>query len=152
MHKDDVEKEYNESIAEIQSQYANGYSSYYSSVDAFAIDYLGLESKADWKAEVRKNAEDAIKQKLAFYYIVREENLVPSDEEYDKIYNEIFEDHLKTYLDYYEITEDSEDYETKLEAAKTAIKSQFADSYWFELVIYDYAMDILIDNANVTKE
>ena len=48
--------------------------------------------------------------------------------------------------------EDSEDYETKLEAAKTAIKSQFADSYWFELVIYDYAMDILIDNANVTKE
>ena len=150
--EDDVEKEYNESLAEIQSQYANGYSSYYSSVDAFAIDYLGLESKADWKAEVRKNAEDAIKQKLAFYYIVREEKLIPSDEEYDKLYNEIFDDHLKTYLDYYKITEDSEDYETKLEAAKTAIKSQFADSYWFELVIYDYAMDILIDNANVTKE
>ena len=148
----DVEKEYNESIAEIQSQYANGYSSYYSSVDAFARDYLGLDSKADWQAAVRKNAEDAIKQKLAFYYIIREENLVPSGEEYSKIYDRMFGEYLQSYLDYYKITEDSEDYEAKVESAKAAIEAQFDDSYWFELVVYDYAMKVLIGNANVINE
>lgn len=144
----EVEEQYNSEIAEINSLYASGYSSYYSSVDYFALAYLGLESGSDWKKAVRDNAETAIKQKLAFYYIIREENLIPEGEEYDAIYEEIFDEHLQTYLDYYKITEDSEDYETKLEDAKNTVKGQFDDDYWFELVVYDYAIEKLIANAN----
>ncbi len=146
----DVEKEYNESISEITSTYNSGYSSYYSTIDAFAIAYLGLDSKADWKATVRENAEQAIKQKLVFYYILREEDLVPKGEDYDKIYKVIFDEHVQSYLDYYKITADSENYEEKLAEAKTYVESQFTSTYWFELVAYDYLMKEMIANADVT--
>ena len=144
----EVNAKYNEDLSEINSMYAS-YSSYYSSLDAFARDYLGLDSKADWKATLRSNAETTVKQKLAFYCIVRQENMIPSDAEYTEIYNRLFDEYLQSYLEYYKITEDSENYETKVEEAKSTIKAQFADSYWFELVVYDYAIDKLVDNATV---
>ena len=144
----EVNAKYNEDLAEISSMYAS-YSSYYSSLDVFAREYLGLDSKADWQATLRSQAETAVKQKLAFYCIVRQENMIPSDAEYTEIYNRLFDEYLQSYLEYYKITEDSENYETKVEEAKSTIKAQFADSYWFELVVYDYAIDKLVDNATV---
>ena len=75
--------------------------------------------------------------------------MIPSDAEYTEIYNRLFDEYLQSYLEYYKITEDSENYETKVEEAKSTIKAQFADSYWFELVVYDYAIDKLVDNATV---
>lgn len=149
----EVDSYYQASIDEINATYASGYySSTYGTVDAFARAYLGLNSNADWKAVVRTSAEESIKQKLAFYYIVREENYVPSDAEYQKIYDEIFGEHLDTYLEYYGITEESEDYETKLEEAKNAVKNQFASSYWDELVLYEYAIEKMVANANIIKK
>lgn len=144
----EVNAKYNEELSEITSMYAS-YSSYYNSLDAFAREYLGLDSKADWQAKLRENAETTIKQKLAFYCIVRQENLLPSDEQYNAIYDRVFGEYLQSYLDYYKITEDSENYAEKVEEAKETVKAQFADSYWYELVIYDYAIDQLIDNATV---
>jgi len=144
----EVNAKYNEDLDEINSMYAS-YSSYYNSLDVFAREYLGLDSKADWKAKLRENAEIAIKQKLAFYYIVRTAELIPSDEEYNAIYDRLFGEHLQSYLDYYKITEDSDNYEEKVEEAKSTVKSQFTDSYWYELTIYDYAIEQLIDNATV---
>lgn len=145
----EIEAKYNANIEEINNTFANGYSSYYSSVDAFARAYLGLDSTADWKKTVRENAESAIKQKIVFYYILREEKLSPTGEDYDKIYNVIFEEHLQSYLDYYKITESTENYDALVEEAKTAVKAQFGESYWFELVAYDYMMKEMIANANV---
>ena len=75
--------------------------------------------------------------------------MIPSDEKYNEIYDRLFGEYLQSYLDYYKITEDSENYATKVEEAKATVKAQFADSYWFELVVYEYAIDQLIDNATV---
>ena len=145
----EIEAKYNDSVEEINNTFANGYSSYYSSVDAFARAYLGLDSTADWKKVVRENAESAIKQKIVFYYILRKENLAPKGEDYDKIYNELFEEHLQSYLDYYEITESTENYEALVDEGRKAIKNEFGESYWFELVAYDYFMKHMIANANI---
>ena len=144
----EVNAKYNEDLAQISSIYAS-YSSYYSSLDVFAREYLGLDSKADWQATLRSQAETAVKQKLAFYCIIRQENMLPSDNEYNEIYNRFFDEYLQSYLEYYKITEDSENYEAEVEEAKETIKSQFTDSYWFELIAYDYAIDKLIDNATI---
>ena len=145
----EVNAQYNENLSEITSMYSSGYSSYYNSIDAFAREYLGLTASADWKATLRENAEISVKQKLAFYYIIRTENLIPEGDEYTAIYDKLFDEYLQSYLEYYSITEGSEDYETKLAEAKETIKTQFSDSYWFELVAYDYAIDKLVDNATV---
>ena len=146
----EVNSIYQSSLSEIVSTYQSGYSNYYSSIDAFARAYLGLGSTADWKATILKDAEDSIKQKLAFYYIVRAEKYIPTDAEYEEFYQAAFDEHLQSYLDYYKITEDSENYEQKLATAKDTIKSQFSDDYWYEIVLYDYAMEKLIQLADVT--
>lgn len=145
----DVEIAYNNYVAEIQSTFANGYSSYYNSLDAFARAYLNLDSTADWKAKLRSDAEYSVKQKLAFYYIIREADLVPSDEEYQEIYDRIFGEYLQEYLDYYKITKDDPNYDLKVETATKEILSQYGEGYWRESVMYEFAIDDLVDRANV---
>lgn len=145
----EVESAYNSYISEIQTTYASGYSNYYSSLDEFARAYLELGSGADWKAKLREDAEYSIKQKLAFYYIIREENFVPNDAEYQAIYDELFGEYLQEYLDYYGYTEDSDNYELKVEIATKEILSTYGESYWRESVYYEFAIDKILDRANL---
>ena len=147
--EDEVTSAYNSYVNEIQNSYVNGYSTSYASVDEFARAYLSLSAGEDWKAVLRSDAEYSIKQKLAFYYIIRVEDLVPGDEDYQRLYDELLGEQIQAYLDYYGITEESENYELKVETAKNEILSQYGESYWRESVIYEYAIDYLIDRANV---
>ena len=145
----EVESAYNSYVSEIQYTYANGYSSYYSSLDEFARAYLELSSGADWKATLRQDAEYSIKQKLAFYYIIREEKFIPNDAQYQELYDELFGEYLQEYLDYYGITEESDNYELKLDTAKKEILSTYGESYWRESVYYEFAIYKILDRANL---
>ena len=144
----EVEDYYNQYVANIESAYQN-YTSYYSSLDAFARAYLELGSNADWKATLRKDAEDSVKQRLIFYYIVDVENLNPTDAEYKELYDYIFEQHLQSYLEYYGITESSENYELKLETGKQIVLQEYGQEYFDELVLYDYVMEKIISWAKL---
>ena len=147
----ELDKHVNSAISDLTALFEGGYGSYYNNdFDAFARAYLELSSNADWRAQLRKDAEASVKQRLVFYYIVREENIKPSDAEYNAIYDKVFAEHLQDYLDYYKITEDSEGYAEKLETAKETIKNTYGDSYWSELVIYEYAMEKIVSFANVS--
>ena len=142
---------YNSVISDLTALFDSGYGTYYNNdFDAFARAYLDLSSTADWKAEIRNEAEISVKQRLVFYYIVREANITPTEEEYNAIYEEAFAEHLQEYLDYYKITEDLEDYETELANAKNAVKESYSDKYWEEYVIYEYAMAKIIASADVS--
>ena len=142
---------YNSVLSDLTALFDSGYGTYYNNdFDAFARAYLDLSSTADWKAEIRNEAEISVKQRLVFYYIVREANITPTEEEYNAIYEEAFAEHLQEYLDYYKITEDLEDYETELAKAKDAVKESYSDKYWDELVIYEYAMAEIIASADVS--
>ena len=140
---------YNNYVAEIESTYASGYSSYYGSLDEFARAYLELPTGADWKATLRKDAEYSLKQKLVFYTVIRAENLLPNDEEYQALYDKLFDEYLQEYLDYYGITEESDNYELKVETATKEILATYGESYWRESVYYEFAIDAILDRANV---
>ena len=142
----EVESYYQSYYDNINSMYAS-YSSYYSSLDAFARDYLGLGSNADWQATLRQNAETSVKQRLIFYYILRTENLFPSDAEYDAIYKVIFDEHLQSYLEYYNITEADENYNAKVETGRQVVLADYGEEYFYELVIYDYVIDKIVSWA-----
>ena len=146
----ELDKYYDSAVSDITDLFESGYSSYYNNdFDAFARAYLDLSSTGDWQATLRKEAETSVKQRLLFYYIVREANLTPTEAEYNAVYEEVFAEHLQEYLDYYNITEDLEDYETELEKAKSVVKETYGDSYWDELIIYEYAMEKIVDLADV---
>ena len=145
----EVQNAYNNYVAEIESTYASGYSNYYGSLDEFARAYLDLATGADWKATLREDAEYSLKQKLVFYTVIRAEKLLPNDEEYKALYDELFGEYLQEYLDYYGITEESDNYELKVETATKEILSTYGESYWRESVYYEFAIDAILDRANV---
>lgn len=147
--ENEVERYYNNSLSQLESDFSN-YTDYYNNdFNAFARASLGLTSGADWRAQLRYNAEESVKQRLVFYYIVKTEKLQPTEEEYNALYEVIFAEHLQDYLDYYEITESTPNYQSLLEAAKKTVKETYGEEYWEELVLYDYAMDVIISRANV---
>ena len=149
----EVTKYYNMAVADLEELFNSGYGTYYNNdFDAFARSYLELSSTGDWKATLRKDAEQSVQRRLAFYYIVREEELYPSEEEYNRIYKQIFADSVQEYLDYYGITENSADYEARLEEAKNAITESYDENYWDESVLYEYVIAEMLDRANVSYE
>lgn len=152
----DVQSYYDDYIEEINAYYVNyqnnyGSSSQFSSIDQFAIQYMGLESGADWKARVREDAELSVKQKLIFHYIIREEGFIPPDAELDKIADRLYNEYLESYLEYYGIKQSDSDYASKLATAKEAIDAQFGRSYWEDNAIYEYGMEKIRGYAKVTN-
>ena len=96
--KREVDKLYEEYYLQLQTEYMNGYNAYvYPSFAAFAEAYLGLAKGENWQNYIRERAESVIIEKIIFYYIIRKEGLVPSEAEYNEIYNAS----VAEYLDYF---------------------------------------------------
>ena len=148
----EVDKVYDNMYAQLVALFDSQASStvYANDFDGFACAFLELATGADWKAYLREDAEEAIKEKLIFYYIVQKENLKPSEEDYNAIYEVVFADHLQDYLDYYKITPDTENYEKELEKGKKEVLTTYGEAYFHEIVMYDYVMNEIISRANVT--
>ena len=88
---------YSASVENYYNQYAEERG--YSSVDAAAIDYLELESGADWQAYLKGVTESEIHKDLVLYYIIRKEGFIPTDKEYDEEYNELLSGYVEYYLE-----------------------------------------------------
>ena len=96
---------YNSYYDEISNGYAQYESyGYFSSLDDYAAYHLSqqygktLSAGESWKDYIRGMAESDVTQKLIFYYIIREENLIPSDAEYKKIYDRLYDELLDELL------------------------------------------------------
>ena len=78
-------------------EYLMSYYSYmgyaFDTLDEFAIAYLGLEKGADWKAEIKKDAENAVIQTLLTHYIADKCNLGVTAAQY--------EEEIQKNIDYY---------------------------------------------------
>ena len=137
---------------EIYSYY-NTYSSYYSSFDQAARDYLQIGSTADWKAALLKNAEQAVADKLTFNYIMKAEGLTPDAATIERLYNEMLQEMIDAYLTQYGI--DREDYETEeeynkeVEKYRDLILTNYGEDYILENVQYEYVMKTLRNYATL---
>ena len=140
----DIRDYYDNYYNEIQTQYSS-YSSYYDSFDAFAREYLGLSAKADWDAELKKMAENSVKQKLVFYSIIRENGYIISDEELDERYREMADEYFESYLKSVGCSRDKYDSDEKYEKAKAdhrkTYDGYYNKEYFSETIIYEYGFD-----------
>ena len=109
----------------------------YKTFDEFAPIYLGLGAGGDWKAEVYKQSESFIKERMVMFYILRAENLLPSEEELmaerDEIFREYLDDAIKQYLDYYGKTREDytdEEYEEVVEECRDIVFFNFEENYF----------------------
>ena len=137
---------------EIYSYY-NTYSSYYSSFDQAARDYLQIGSTADWKAALLKNAEQAVADKLTFNYIMKAEGLTPDAATIERLYNEMLQEMIDAYLTQYGINredyETEEEYNKEVEKYRDLILTNYGEDYILENVQYEYVMKTLRNYATL---
>lgn len=154
--KNQVDDVYYEYYEEIEGAYKS-YSQYYSSVDEFAAAYLNITDGTDWKEYVRERAEGVVTEKLIFYYIIREENLLPTDAEYEARYSE----NVQEYLDYYTeniykdellALKNEQDRQKRIAEIKAEMMNYYGEEYFSEMVYYEYSLDAFIALPAVVKK
>lgn len=155
--KNQVNDVYYQYYNEIQSAYSNYYSSLYSTVDEFAAAYLGIIDGTSWKVYIQAKAEEVVTEKLIFYYIIRKENFVPSESEYEARYNEL----VLEYLDYYieniyneELVgiKDEAEREKRIGEIKAEMLDYYGEDYFVEMVYYEFSLDDFISLPTVVKK
>ena len=148
---DDIIEQYNSSGGYVydyaQSKYVTC-----SSVDEFAPIYLRLSSGADWKAEVYKQSQGFIKERMVMFYILRAENLLPTDEELyaerDAIYQEYLDEAIKQYFDYDGKTREDytdEEYEKIVEKCEQIVYFNFEENYFIIRAYYNILAETAVN-------
>lgn len=140
---------YNEIMAEFDSLYES-YSKYYS-YDELARLYFGVSAGTDWKPEVRKFAEDQIKQELIFYHIMDVEGLDPTAEEYEELFDKYLEKALAdnnitigNFSTEHEYLEHKKQYKAKLLETK-------GEDYFRETLYFSVGYDAIMEYANLVE-
>ena len=141
---------YTADVAEIElvwSQYKDSYPDF----DDFACAYLSLGSGADWRESLMENARSEVKEKLIFYYIIKEEGLLVPESEYEELFDKMFSE----YVDYYLEGKTLEDYKSEEEYKKArldaeeAVLDYYGEQFFVDQVYYQYALDKVLDFAMV---
>ena len=124
----------------------------YSTLDAFATAYLGVSTSMTWREMVYQAAQRFVKEKLIIYYIVKAENLVPTDAEfkveYDKIVQEYVDDYVYQYM-YFEGKEredyTDDEYEELLNQCRNTVISYYGEDVLACNVYYRLLMNSAIE-------
>ena len=160
----EIDAFYNSYYNEINSaynQYINTYGQSSATLDAFAPSYISytygktLGNDETWKDYITEMAKSDVKQKLTFYYIIRQENLIPSDAEYkeisERLYNELFEE-LKEKNAYQFEGLEGKEYDEKIAELKQFIDDNYGEEYLKERTYYYYGSRKLVELANVVRD
>ncbi len=140
---DDITAEFLSSGGKVYNNLTGSYNTY-DTFDAYATASLGLTStsKVTWQQQVRSEAEGFIKERLTLYYLIKAENLLPTDEEFNSTFaaveQEFIDEMVAQYL-YYAGTSESdyteEEYADVVEECKNMVYENF-DTDYFKLRTY----------------
>ena len=148
-----VNEYYEGCIRGLESAYEN-YKSVYSDIDAYARAVYGFGSGTSYEDYFEDEAKRAITEKLVFYYIIREENFIPSDSEFKEIREQLYNDILNYYLELHEeefSKLEGEEYEKELGVLKAEIDDYYGDAYFEENVYYYYGTRKMLALCSQTK-
>ncbi|MBQ8719791.1 MAG: hypothetical protein IJY65_02035 [Clostridia bacterium] len=147
-----VNEQYREYYDDLAAQYAS-YSSYYSTIEEFAVAYFGLEDK-DYEGYMKEQARAVVKEKLTFFYIARAEGLLPNAEELTAERDR----YIDEYVDYYvesdatydrEKFDSDEEYEAAIAELRENLISYYGMEYFDEVVYYERVVEELLSRATV---
>ena len=141
---------YTKDLEEIELLWQN-YRDEYPSLDAFVYAYFSMPMSTDWRAALKADAEAEVKEKLIFYYVIRKENLLPTEEKYRELFDAVFDEFVVYYMD----GKTAEDYDS-IDAynaaraeAEVAVMDYYGEDFFRHQVYYDYALDALLGFANL---
>ena len=116
-------------------EYYYSYYSYmygYESMDEFAVDYMGLEKGADWKAELTKQCRSMVQQSILIHAIAENEGL-------EEITDEEFQEELDYLVEYYEGKYTAE-----------YIRENVGDAAIKDNALFAKVQDFILERTNIT--
>ena len=146
--------EYYETYFNEVSYYYSLYTSYYSSIDAAAADYLSLSQSTDWRAYLKEKAENTTLEQLIFYYIIREEGYLPDKTDFKLMRDSIIGAHLQYHIELNreELEKlEGEAYDKRVAEIEAEMLDYYGDEYFDENVYYNYGMDMIIEKLVTVK-
>lgn len=163
----EVQKIYDDFVADYSAQFISnggqvynsmtGQSKTYDTFDAYIAAYLGLGSAVKWQDFLYAQSEITIKERMAVYHIAKTENLVLSDEEfekaYDQVFNEFLDEAVSQYLYYSGLDEDEmteQEREEMLEECRDMVNSNFDEDFLTLRVYYNILQDVIIEWSEVS--
>lgn len=149
--KNEVKKHFDDYYDELYARYES-YSYAYAGFDEFAVEALELEGNESWEDVLMADAESAVRDKLIFYYVIREEGLLPSEEEYNRLYNSAIEDHIVDYMDraYGDKDFTLEEYNATVANVRIIVLDYYGEEYFAENAYYTYAIERVLEFADIT--
>ena len=147
-----VESVYNDTYNWIYLVYANRYSTKFTSAEDFAAYYYGLADASLVPSYVVSLAEREVSEKLIFYYISRENGLLPTGDEFTSAYeaavDEQFEHYVNTSLKAELDALEGEAKEKRKAELRTEMIETLGEEYFAESVYYGVAFPIILDYRN----
>ena len=146
--------EYYETYFNEVSYYYSVYSSYYTSIDLAATDYLSIAQGTDWRAYLQEKAEKTALEELMFFYIIREEGFLPEKTEFNEMRESIINAHYEYHidLDAEELSKlEGDAYNARIAQIKAEVLEYYGDDYFDENVYYNYGMDKIIEKLVILK-
>ncbi len=143
----EVESYYNSEYSSAYNTYTY-YQSIYGSFDEFAKVYYRLSDGESWKEHITELAKETVRQKLIFHYILKNENLTPTGEEYERLYSQTVNDYLPPFIESHRSELDKcktdEEYNKKIEEIKKEVIEYYGDDFFKASVYYNTVMEKLI--------
>ena len=143
---------YDDYVAELTAQY-NAAADNYNSIEEYAMLHLELDRDANWLDYMRSLAERAVSEKIIFYYIIRNDKLLPNEKEYKELYDLTVAEYLEAFLKNVGCTKDKykteEEYNSAVESYKQSMFKVYSEEYFEENVIFLHAIEKLRGYANV---
>ena len=140
-------------VSDLESTYES-YKSSFSSIEEYARAAYGYSSEITYQDYFRTEAERAITEKLVFYYIIREEKLLPTESEFNTIKEALYNDILNYYLELHKdefMKFTDEEYAKELATLKDEISSYYGEEYFEENVYYYYGTRKMLDFCMMAK-
>lgn len=148
-----IEEEYMNDLNQKYATYSENYGASIGGLEAFANEYYGLDGSVTYQEYIHSQAEDVVKEKLIFYHILREENKLPTGEEYEALYEKAVQDALDYYISQSSYNKDSFESEEKYNEAVATLKqnilSYYGEDYFREQAYYEALMEYLIDSMTI---
>ena len=143
-----VSDSYTTSGGKITNSY--GSSTSYDTLDKYAVAYLGLQTGTNWKTYLISLAQDAVKERYIMFYILRAENLIPTDAEFDKkvteMTNTIVEEYVAYCLSYEGKTKDSfkteAEYQEYYDSCRKQVLANYDRDYFEESAYFEILMEL----------
>ena len=128
----------------------------YDSLSKYIPVYLGLSTGQNWQTYLKNMAEEAVKERMAMFYILRAENLLPTEAELNaeiaEIRQEYVDEYVVQYMEYEGKTRDDytdEEYNKIVKDAETSLFAYYDDEYFMIKAYQSFFIDAAIEWPDV---